>query len=119
LLLIPAYNEEDRIEPTLREYAAYFRRHHVGRFEILVVLNGCTDGTLAIVERVAREFPEIRADDIKEPIGKGGALIEGLRLAPTVDWIGYVDADGAAGCRNRCCIRCSRSSGVSRAGCFT
>ena len=95
LLLIPAYNEEDRIEPTLREYAAYFRRHHVGRFEILVVLNGCTDGTLAIVERVAREFPEIRADDIKEPIGKGGALIEGLRLAPTVDWIGYVDADGA------------------------
>ena len=25
LLLIPAYNEEERIEPTLREYAAYFR----------------------------------------------------------------------------------------------
>lgn len=95
LLLIPAYNEEERIEPTLREYAMYFREHYAGRFELLVVLNGCTDGTLGIVERVAKEFPEIRADDIKEPIGKGGALIEGLRLAPTVDWIGYVDADGA------------------------
>ena len=28
-------------------------------------------------------------------IGKGGALIEGLRLAPLADLIGYVDADGA------------------------
>ncbi|MBL6766419.1 MAG: glycosyltransferase [Verrucomicrobiae bacterium] len=95
LILIPAYNEEDRIEPTLRDYAEYFRANYHGRFEMLVVLNGCTDGTLEIVQRVAREFPEIRADDIRRPIGKGGALIEGLRLAPTVDWIGYVDADGA------------------------
>jgi len=29
------------------------------------------------------------------PIGKGGALIEGLKLAPLADIIGYVDADGA------------------------
>lgn len=95
LLLIPAYNEEARIEPTLREYAAYFRARHPGRFEILVVLNGCTDGTLGLVREVAKDFPEVRADDIPDPIGKGGALIEGLRLAPTADLIGYVDADGA------------------------
>jgi hypothetical protein len=31
------------------------------------------------------------------PIGKGGALIEGLKLAPTSDLVGYVDADGATG----------------------
>jgi glycosyltransferase involved in cell wall biosynthesis len=31
-----------------------------------------------------------------EPIGKGGALIEGLKLAPAADVIGYVDADGAS-----------------------
>ena len=30
-----------------------------------------------------------------EPIGKGGALIEGLKLAPRADLVGYVDADGA------------------------
>ena len=30
------------------------------------------------------------------PIGKGGALIEGLKLAPAADVIGYVDADGAS-----------------------
>lgn len=95
LLLIPAYNEEERIEPTLREYAEYFRKNYVGKFEMLVVLNGCTDNTLKIVQEVSRTYPEVSADDIAEPIGKGGALIEGLRLAPTVDYIGYVDADGA------------------------
>jgi hypothetical protein len=33
--------------------------------------------------------------EFPEPIGKGGALIEGLKLAPLADVIGYVDADGA------------------------
>lgn len=95
LLLIPAYNEEERIEPTLREYAAHFRAHYPGRFELLVVLNGCRDNTLAVVQRVARDFPEVQVENFPAPIGKGGALIEGLRHAPKVDLIGYVDADGA------------------------
>ena len=95
LVLIPAYNEEQRIEPVLREFAVYFRQHHAGKFRLIVVLNGCRDNTLGVVERVAREFPEVSADNFPEPIGKGGALIEGLRLAPTADLIGYVDADGA------------------------
>ncbi|MGB0580645.1 MAG: dolichyl-phosphate beta-glucosyltransferase [Limisphaerales bacterium] len=95
LLLIPAYNEEERIEPTLREYAEYFRKNYDGPFRIVVVLNGCTDDTLKIVRQVGKKYPEIEADDIPDPIGKGGALIEGLKLAPDVDYIGYVDADGA------------------------
>jgi hypothetical protein len=33
--------------------------------------------------------------EFEAPIGKGGALIEGLKLAPFADAIGYVDADGA------------------------
>lgn len=95
LLLIPAYNEEDRIGPVLRDYAEYFARHYRGRFELVVVLNGCRDNTLAVVEAAAREYSCIRHLEFKEPIGKGGALIEGLKLAPMSDWIGYVDADGA------------------------
>ncbi|MBI4323966.1 MAG: glycosyltransferase [Chloroflexi bacterium] len=95
LLLIPAYNEEQRIEPVLREYAQYFRRHYAGKFQLVVVLNGCIDNTLGVVQRVAGEFPEVSALEFPDPIGKGGALIEGLKLAPTTDLIGYVDADGA------------------------
>jgi dolichol-phosphate mannosyltransferase len=95
LLLIPAYNEEQRIGPVLRDYAQYFRAHYRGQFQVVVVLNGCRDNTLQVVESAAADFPEIRWLEFKAPIGKGGALIEGLRLWPKADLIGYVDADGA------------------------
>ncbi len=95
LLLIPAYNEERRIEPVLRDYAAYFRDQYRGPFSLVVVLNGCRDDTRGVVRKVAAEFPAIRQLEFADPIGKGGALIEGLKLAPLADAIGYVDADGA------------------------
>jgi glycosyltransferase involved in cell wall biosynthesis len=95
LLLIPAYNEERRIEPVLRDYARYFKEHYRGKFQLVVVLNGCTDDTIGVVRRVGADYPSVTALDFPAPIGKGGALIEGLKLAPLADIIGYVDADGA------------------------
>lgn len=96
LLLIPAYNEERRIEPVLREYGRYFQEHYRGKFQLVVVLNGCRDNTLQVVQRVAAQYASVGALDFPEPIGKGGALIEGMKLAPLADVIGYVDADGAS-----------------------
>jgi glycosyltransferase involved in cell wall biosynthesis len=95
LLLIPAYNEERRIEPVLRDYADYFQKNYSGKFQLVVVLNGCRDNTMGVIKKVAVDFPTISFLDFAEPIGKGGALIEGLKLAPLADLIGYVDADGA------------------------
>ena len=95
LILIPAYNEERRIEPALRDYAEFFEKNYSGEYLIVVVLNGCTDDTLGVVRRVAAEFPSIHALEFREAIGKGGALIEGLKLSEHADLIGYVDADGA------------------------
>ena len=95
LILIPAYNEERRIEPMLRDYAEFFGKNYSGEFQIVVVLNGCTDDTLGVVRRVAEEFSAVHALEFREAIGKGGALIEGLKLAEHADLIGYVDADGA------------------------
>jgi glycosyltransferase involved in cell wall biosynthesis len=95
LLLIPAYNEEARIGPVLREFAEYFTREYPGRFELIVVLNGCRDNTIGVVRQVASDFPSVQFLNFTDPIGKGGALIEGLKLAAIADLIGYVDADGA------------------------
>jgi glycosyltransferase involved in cell wall biosynthesis len=97
LLLVPAYNEEDRIAPVLEEYAEYFRKNYAGKFQLTVVLNGCKDDTIGVVRRVSEKHPAVTALEFAEPIGKGGALIEGLKLAPLADLIGYVDADGATG----------------------
>ncbi len=95
LLLIPAKDEERRIEPVLRSYADYFRKNYGGKFQLVVVLNNCRDNTLGVVQRVSADYGEVSAKVFEDPINKGGALIEGLRLAPLADLIGYVDADGA------------------------
>ena len=83
LLLIPAYNEERRIEPVLRDYAHFFQDNYHGKFQLVVVLNGCTDDTIGVVRRMAAEFLTIRALEFKAPIGKGGALIEELMAHAT------------------------------------
>ena len=57
LLLIPAHNEEHRIEPVLRSYADYFRKNYQGKFQLVVVLNGCRDNTIGVVNSVGAEFP--------------------------------------------------------------
>jgi glycosyltransferase involved in cell wall biosynthesis len=97
LILIPAYNEEARIEPVLRDYAKFFQKNYSGHFQIVVVLNGCRDNTLDVVQRVGKDFSCMSWLSFSAPIGKGGALIEGLKLAENADLIGYVDADGATG----------------------
>jgi len=96
LLLIPAYNEEARIAPVLREFSDYFRDHYPGNFQIVVVLNGCRDNTLGVVQAVMKDYPGLGYLNFPAPIGKGGALIEGLKLASQAEVIGYVDADGAS-----------------------
>jgi glycosyltransferase involved in cell wall biosynthesis len=95
LLLIPAYNEEHRLGPVLRRYVEHFRAAYPGEFRLVVVLNGCRDNTLGVVQAAAAGAPELGWLDYPGRIGKGGALIEGLRLAPQADYVGYVDADGA------------------------
>lgn len=90
-LIIPAYNEEQRIKRTLRDYLKYFKNN----FKILVVLNGCTDNTLAVVKDVQNHYPQnLDSLDIKEMIGKGGAIRKGFKRAQG-DIVGFIDADGS------------------------
>ena len=91
-IVIPAYNEENRIGPTLREYVEHFEPSYGERFEIIVVLNGCTDGTREVVEQAAREAGRIRIIEFLQLLGKGGAIWEGLALARGRA-AAYVDAD--------------------------
>lgn len=93
-ILIPAYNEEERLkkERTIEGYVSYFSKIYRKNFEIIVVLNGCEDNTLTVVKKVVKKFKQVKYLDIKEAIGKGGAVIEGFKLA-NGDLIGFVDAD--------------------------
>jgi len=88
-IIIPAHNEEQRISATLRDYAEKFSDG-----EILVVLNGCTDNTAAIVANMQMQHPNISQIDISAAVGKGGAVRAGF-LAARAPLIGFADADGA------------------------
>ena len=76
-IVIPAYNEQERIRPTLEEYLEHFRGWYQGDFEIVVVLNGCRDNTRGVVEEVAASAPEVRLAEFTAPLGKGGGAARG------------------------------------------
>lgn len=93
-IVVPAYNEESRIRRMLDAYVPYFAGRYGGDVEVLVVVNGSSDGTAAVVQDYATRAPIVRCLVEPRNVGKGGALIEGFQAARG-DWIGFVDADGA------------------------
>lgn len=88
-IIIPAHNEEERIGPVLRSYVQSFADS-----EIIVVLNGCTDRTLEIVSTLAAAHDNLAYVEVREAIGKGGAVRVGMVFARAAV-VGYADADGA------------------------
>jgi dolichyl-phosphate beta-glucosyltransferase len=91
-VVVPCYNEADRLDPA--PLLAYVDGHSDASF--LLVNDGSTDATAAVLERVAAERPgRIRALQLAPNRGKAEAVREGLRdaLAAGADIVGYLDAD--------------------------
>ena len=87
-LIIPAYNEEERIGPVLdgmRETS----------IEYIFVCEG-SDRTAEIVEEFSGHHPEftIRCLRYMVRLGKGGGILAGLAEASAPD-VGFMDADGS------------------------
>jgi dolichyl-phosphate beta-glucosyltransferase len=111
-LLLPAYNEAERIGPALDELFGYLRRRGESardgapgaaslpeRIDVLVVDDGSSDATADIV----RARPEASSTDEQQPQlhllsvphgGKGAAVRAGM-LAATTDLVIFTDADMA------------------------
>jgi dolichyl-phosphate beta-glucosyltransferase len=87
-IIIPAYNEEKRIGPTLRKAWDYLASRGES-FEVIVVDDGSTDGT---VDLVRRDFPDVRI--LKNPgnRGKGYSVRNGL-LSARGERLLFSDAD--------------------------
>jgi dolichyl-phosphate beta-glucosyltransferase len=92
-IVIPAFNEEARVGPTLRDYLAYCRVH-ARRVELIVVDDGSLDRTSVVVNTLASEYPEIRLIRLAENHGKGHAVRSGVVNARG-RFVLFADADGA------------------------
>jgi dolichyl-phosphate beta-glucosyltransferase len=93
-IVIPAYNEESRILPTL-ESVHTFLSGHFPKFEIIVVNDGSNDSTSQVVTDFAKHHQSVRlvAYDVNK--GKGHAVRVGM-LAAGGDLILMNDADGSS-----------------------
>ena len=110
-LVLPAFNEVDRIGPALDELFGYLRRRDDrGRdgalgaavlpeeIEVLVVDDGSTDDTVGLVEarpEAAGSIAGVRLRVQRVPHGGKGAAVRAGMLAATGDLVIFADADMA------------------------
>ncbi|HEY5895751.1 MAG TPA: glycosyltransferase family A protein [Chthoniobacterales bacterium] len=86
-VVVPAFNAEDLIKETLESVSA----QHYSNLEIIIVDDGSSDGTCAVVEDWAKRDPRVRL--IRQPnAGVGAARNTGIAAAKG-KYIAPVDAD--------------------------
>jgi glycosyltransferase involved in cell wall biosynthesis len=90
-VVIPVYDEERDLEPSVRRLHAYLHRRFPFPARITVVDNASTDGTWAIARALERELPDIRALRLPEK-GRGGALAFAW-LDSDAEVVAYMDVD--------------------------
>ncbi len=93
-IIVPSYNEELRLPPSLNAIADYIQRS--GReTEVLVVDDGSTDRTATVAESFRDRIPQLRVVPNGENRGKGYSVRHGM-LEARGDVVLFTDADLSA-----------------------
>jgi glycosyltransferase involved in cell wall biosynthesis len=92
-IIVPAYNEELRIPPTLERLNAFLASQPL-RYEIVVVDDGSKDRTCAVVLEHAQRMPNLRLVRQVPNRGKGAAVRRGMLEAHGQIRV-MCDADGS------------------------
>lgn len=92
-IIVPAYNEAERIPKTLLDIDKRLDGA-VYSYEIVVVNDGSTDNTAAIVRNMTKVVRNLKLIDLKENSGKGGTVRQGMLLSSGKVRI-FTDADNS------------------------
>uniref|UniRef100_A0A1B0D386 Dolichyl-phosphate beta-glucosyltransferase n=1 Tax=Phlebotomus papatasi TaxID=29031 RepID=A0A1B0D386_PHLPP len=99
-VIVPAYNEEDRLGKMLDECLEYLNKRRMTRpflsFEVIIVSDGSTDRTVEVANKYSRAngCDHVRVLPLVRNRGKGGAVRLGVQSCRG-QYILFVDADGA------------------------
>lgn len=88
-IVVPCYNEEDNIPLLLERFREVLRGSKV---EVLLVNNGSTDGTEALLSRLLPQYPFVNVVRVDVNQGYGYGILQGLKAAKG-DYIGWMHAD--------------------------
>jgi len=95
-IIIPAYNEEERIGETLSSIYNYLEKQSYN-YEVIIVANNCNDSTGKVVLDYQKNVKHLKLFDLQiaKPGGaKGHAVKRGMQEA-TGDYKLFMDADNA------------------------
>jgi len=90
-VVIPAYNEEERLPRTLARLAEYYGEQEY-TWDVTVYSDGSRDRTVGIVEEFAQSHPQFRVVDSQPNRGKGWVVRRGM-LEAEGEWVLFCDAD--------------------------
>jgi len=90
-IVVPAYNEARRLPPTLLKLAEFFG-DFTRSYEVLIVVERSSDGTLEIASELASQQAHFRVIDNRVQRGKGYAVRSGM-LQARGKFVFYMDAD--------------------------
>jgi dolichyl-phosphate beta-glucosyltransferase len=93
-IVLPAYNEADRLPPFLASVRRYLDAAEPGRYEVIVVDDGSSDRLPEVLAALTEEWPALRVIRHPENRGKGAAVRTGM-LAGRGERLLFADADGA------------------------
>lgn len=93
-VVVLAYNEEDNLGPVVRESVLCLEGSAlVSAFELLVVDDGSTDGTWAVLTALCAGDSRVRA--LRHPVNRGmGAAVKTGYGGAALEYVTFVPADG-------------------------
>ncbi len=98
-VVIPAFNEEQRLPPNLERVVDFLRSSSYRPAEVLIVSDGSKDRTVEVASRIAAQIGDgdisVRVIDNAHNHGKGYVVRQGM-LAAKHDWALFTDADLSA-----------------------
>jgi hyaluronan synthase len=89
-VVVPAFNEEDAIERSIEAILAAHYPH--GKLEVVVINDGSTDATGAVLDRIAATRQGVEVVHFARNRGKRAAMAAGIR-ATTAEVVVFVDSD--------------------------
>lgn len=91
-VLIPAYNEEQYIERTVKETISYLNKLKIlSSYEIIICANGCIDKTVEIARKLSKKYKQVSYLECEK--GAGNAIRAGIKKAKK-EVVTWVFADG-------------------------